>query len=608
MNGRWQRSPVVAVAFVVFAATTPWSSVAPAPPRVDLRVLLVGATGAEPSFRGWADQLESEGVPHDRLVAATAPDLTAAQLWDDDHAFYEAVILATSELSHVVEGGFRSAFTPEEWAVLDEFERRFAIRRVSAYAYPSSAVGLSAPHFSGSITGTAGSLTAAGRRVFPYLRGRVPIDTAWGHLAKPVTGAAFEPLVVVPSGEPVVGVHTRPDGREHLVMTVDSGTPLLHHRLLRTGILDWATRGVRLGHARSYLTIHVDDVFLANDRWDVDRNVTDTSGGRTLPLIAMTTGDVADAVAWSRRTGLRLDLAFNAVGAVALDAVDRALVANRSRFGWINHTYSHVDLDDAPREVIETEIARNLEHAAALGLPLRRDELVTGEHSGLDNPLLPPALGATGVRTVATDASREPGSRILGGARTVPRHPSNMYFNVGTVDEHLDEYNYLRFESCTQPPTCLPRPATWEEYVADESAMILGHVLQNDPRPHYVHQVNIAEDQVLYPVLDAVLKRYRSLLRLPLVQPTMTEIARLLARRDAWAAAVRAGRITGYRQGNLVRILRTGPGTIDAPVTAPLGTTSAGRSFGEAYGATASAWVAVGPRGASLTVPAEAVP
>jgi hypothetical protein len=138
--------------------------------------------------------------------------------------------------------------------------------------------------------------------------------------------------------------------------------------------------------------------------------------------------------------------------------------------------------------------------------------------------------------------------------------------------------------------------------------MILGHVLQNDPRPHYVHQVNIAEDQILYPILDAVLERYRSLLRLPIVQPTMTDIARLLARREAWAAAVASGRITGYRQGNRVHVLRTGPGAIDVPVTAPLGTTLAGRRFGEAYGGTASAWVPVGPRAASLTVPAEAVP
>src|SRR3546814_10745629 len=50
---------------------------------------------------------------------------------------------------------------------------------------------------------------------------------------------------------------------------------------------------------------------------------------------------------------------------------------------------------------------------------------------------------------------------------------------------------------------------TWEEYVDREAAIMLGHMLTNDVRPHYVHQANLAEDRVLYDVLDTALDRYR---------------------------------------------------------------------------------------------------
>ena len=61
----------------------------------------------------------------------------------------------------------------------------------------------------------------------------------------------------------------------------------------------------------------------------------------------MTAADVAYAVEWQRRTGIRLDLAFNGAGSVAADAaagtdpLTAALVAARNDFGWINHTWSH---------------------------------------------------------------------------------------------------------------------------------------------------------------------------------------------------------------------------------------------------------------------------
>ena len=109
----------------------------------------------------------------------------------------------------------------------------------------------------------------------------------------------------------------------------------------------------------------------------------------------MTPGDVAQAVAWSKSRGLRLDFAFNGGGSelykadndVANDPLADAFAdpATRSAFGYINHTYDHPNLDCSTAPFITKEIADNLAWGAAARPAARPSEVVTGEHSGLAN-------------------------------------------------------------------------------------------------------------------------------------------------------------------------------------------------------------------------------
>src|SRR5690606_947525 len=212
--------------------------------------------------------------------------------------------------------------------------------------------------------------------------------------------------------------------------------------------------------------------------------------------------------------------------------------AAASRFHWINHTYTHEFLgcrqdvsvipwrcqtDAAGRTVwvdratIEQEITKNIAFATTHGLPINRSELVTGEHSGMfvlpqqpqDNPNLAPALAATGIAVTGADASRQFESRLIGNTRTVPRYPMANFYNVGTKAEMADEYNWI-FTSkadggsglCEEHPdtmTCLEPISTSTGYddfiVPFDAATTLRHVLGNDPRPHYVHQSNLAEER-----------------------------------------------------------------------------------------------------------------
>lgn len=533
--------------------------------RIDLRVLLLSADGQEPAFRAWEAALDREGVPHDAIVARRGhPPIDARTLTvGATHARYQAVIVAVGGLPTLDGGRYVSALTACEWAALARFERAFGIRRITAFAYPSALTGHRARAWSGTVAGLSGRLTRAGRAVFAGLRGDVPLDPgAYGHLARPAD-SGFTTLVAGPRGSALVGVHAHPDGREELVCTVDGNAAMIHVQLLRHGMLRWVTRGVFLGHERHYLGLQVDDVFLSDDRWEP------ASAGTGSAQIRMRPADVDAAVRWSRERGVRLDLAFNGHGAQPPDELTAALLAHAADFGWVSHTFGHADFDAVDAATMHAEIVANVEFAAEAGLPIDASELVTGGHSGLRSADLPGVLAETGVRWIATDNSHDPVQRRVGPARTVPRHPTNMYFNVCERAAQLDEYHHLsraRPGPAAATVTRLQtRGTSWARFVELEARTMLGHVLGNDPRPHYLHQSNLAGDRMLYDLVDAVLRHHRELFCVALVQPSLAGAGAELARRAAWQDALRDRRVTAYVRAHRLHLRSAEP--VRFPVT-----------------------------------------
>lgn len=585
------------------------ASAAPSGPAVGLKVLLVSATGDEPTFSAWQATLTQEGVPYDAIVRSQSSPITPETLMDGTRGRYQAVILANGELPYFDGVSWRSALSADEWTALRNYERTFGVRELDAYVYPSASFGLNTPTGAGSFEGVGASLTSAGRSAFPYLIGSVGYDAAWGYWAKPVDTTRFKTLVAGPDGSSLVGVYRPTDGREQLVATVDTNQFMLQHQLLAEGMLRWVTRGVYLGFSRNYLGLQIDDVFIPDERWDMATNTTTVDESRA---IMMNAGDVVRAALWERSNGLRLDLVFNGDGADGVEggrpadqrlhrrdttSLSRTLLLLRGSFGWINHTWDHHNLDYLGSTDLVTEIGNNQAFARRQRLPFDSTELVTGEHSGLANPELPFALQQTGIRWIASDASRTPEQTAIGPALTVPRYPTNVYYNVGTADEQLDEYNYVYFDGCvnTVTTTCLSQPATWSEYVNSEAKIMLRHVLSNDPRPHYFHQSNLAEDGVFYSVVDTLVSRYRSYFKTPLVQPSLAGDGTILLRQNQWRTALASGQVTGYVQDGRVHLVSTSQ--TDAPLT--------GTSAGDVYGGARSGWVTLRP-GFELVLPAQA--
>ncbi|MFJ8080698.1 hypothetical protein ACIQ6Y_08680 [Streptomyces sp. NPDC096205] len=647
----------------------PQASAATAP-RIDLRVLLVD--NGDSAVRAIAAQLRSTGVPYTTLdlTDPARPTVTDAFLSDTvngtPRAKYQGVVLP-----HEAPFGSGSA----EQTALENYERTYGIPQVDAYTWAHPGVGLdytSEGGWAGALDGQEASVTAAGKAGrFGYLDGAFAfedndpaVQESYGYAARPRTGFTSYVDIPVPDGTgrgSLVGEYVH-DGRRELVVTFAYNQHQRQFRLLARGIVEWLTDGVHLGRDRNYFAVHVDDVFAPDSRWNTDRNCTpgdfDCPGGDDggENPIRMTAEDAAYAAQWQREHGFTMDMVYNAgageewkAGHGGTDALTDRLLADKAQYRWINHTYTHPflgcvqDTTTVPwtcakntdgstrymsRSEISAQIRDNNNWASRKGLPVDRTELVTGEHSGLktlpqqpaDNPNLAGALADNGVKWIASDNSREPQQRSVGGALTVPRHPMNVYYNAGTEAEMADEYNWIYTSAadggsgvCENNPTstCLPDPldpATGydDHIVPQEARTALGHALANDPRPHYAHQSNLAEDRILYPVMDKVLADYRALFadNTPLENLRQNAIGTELKRRAAWETALANGRVTAYRVGTTVTV--TAPSGVQIPLTAPEGTKKqlllGTSTFGTPYAGMRSAWTTPELLQSSLTL------
>ncbi|MFJ7149230.1 hypothetical protein ACIQVT_13670 [Streptomyces sp. NPDC100445] len=497
----------------------------------------------------------------------------------------------------------------------------------------------------------------------PFEDNSPTVGESYAYLSTPAPGADFTPYVQAPipgtSRQGSLVGEYRHDGRRELVVTFVYNQYQEQFRLLARGIVEWMTGGVRLGASRNYFAVHVDDVFAADDRWDTQLNCTpgdvDCTGGAGTPSpIRMTAADVDQATAWQDSHHFTFDLVYNGAGSVdqredngGVDQLADKLIADRDQFRWVNHTYTHAFLgceqnvtvvpwtcttnaDGSTRWVsrttIDNEIATNRVWGQVAGLPLDNTELVTGEHSGLrilpqqpaDNPNLALALADNNVTHLASDNSRDPQQRQVGPATTVARYPMNVFYNAGHAAEQVDEYNWLytaRAQGgsgiCEDNPattTCLSAPldtATgYNGYIVPlETRIALGHVLSNDPKPHFIHQSNLAEDRIAYPVLDGVLDGYDALFadNTPVVNLRMKDIGVELQRRAAWKTAVQAGQVTAYRIGDTVTV--QGPNGTAVPATLPTGTTRGTTAFGTAYAGAVSGWTASSGTALTYTLP-----
>lgn len=504
---------------------------------VELRVLVLatGARSADPARDVIETTLTNIGADY-QVIDVSRADLTVDVLRTGGVGRFNGIVLTDGRLG----GRFSSA----EWSTLHEYQRDFDIRQAVMSGPPAAqgsvGVGLNA-------VGTAGGgdrpvWTAAAATLFPYLQ------TANGPtlgVAAPTSVAAggtdprVTPLLRSSAGGILVARLDYADGREVLFSSLGHAPWARASQVMAYAYVDFATRGLHLGAPRMFLSAHVDDVFYASDMWAIG---TGADGPEDFRLSA---ADWQAAIAAQRAlrarfataVGFRLEHAFNGAGASrtpGADPLTDAAVASGDTFMWLNHTFTHRNLDAGngwSQAVIEREVRDNNALWSAIGLPgadpAVQSALVTGQHSGLSdgavaypdgvNPVLVSALAATGIRYLAGDTSQPnqgrpsfvPGSG--GNLVLVPRWPTNLFYNANTPARMTDEYNSISGRSETY--------ASLRALTAAQASTAISSFANYS---FFFHQANLhdydgAGNSLLFDWLTDVVASHDTHFRLPLV-------------------------------------------------------------------------------------------
>lgn len=576
-------------------------------PTLDMKVLVIlddriwvqgsGGTWTEEGDGGSqmiTAYLDILGIPYDVVnvdhrTSTDSDQITEAMLWDGvNHGHYYAIFLSSSSvwwpapLSEPPEAvGLLEGLSQTEREAIRRYERNFGVRRVTWYAYPEpSAYGL-APQ-SATLDDVTVTMTAEGQQVFGYLNPGLSLALTEGYTVlatpAPLPGTAVTPLVVDGAGHAIVAIYTPADAGEHLVVTTSSYYPAtppvsLHARLWPYGIINWATKGVFLGERHLYFTPQPDDVLSHGDRWDpVNHVIVPDDGFRLMP------DDLDNLVAWMtafkgtpNAADFKIEMPFNGEGVLSDLAddgsLDPASLSARSatlqdQFVWLNHTYSHMNLDNATFQQTYTEIISNTEVATQLGFgDYVTTTLLTGEYSGLTNTLAIDAAHSAGIRYLLSNASYPqwasptPNTGLLpypdySDLLFVPRLANNVFYFASTPEQEADYYNFVYCPGYnTNPDTTVPC-FTYEELLDATTNQALGFLLDFNVSATMFHMNNLdrygaGDATLLGDYVESLYGKYNALYNpnVPILSPRTQEIGDKMWQRMDYNASGAAGTI-----------------------------------------------------------------
>jgi MYXO-CTERM domain-containing protein len=510
----------LAIASVNTAPATGASPMAGA--SVDARVLVITAAGSNAAFAAIENTLKYLGTPFDVLNASSGPALTEAALSSGSHGKYNAIFLDIGDL-----GG---AFSDDEWSVLTTYEVEFGVRRVALYTAPNASYGLTG--------GSAGvdpaaapisaACTAAGQAVFVGTNCAAPVPINQGH-AYPSAAAdgSTTPLLVDAGGNLYAATRSYPDGRQALVLTFGQASSYVSYLQIAYGLVSWATRGLFVGERHVYAMPQIDDLFLPSAIY---------TGG----TYRITDADLQAFADWERATqanpttaGLRASCAVNGYGSSTRpgDPLTAKAVALGPAFEWINHSWDHPVLDTLSYASTLMEFTQNDQFLRGLGLsPYATVNAVTPNVSGLANPDAMRALHDAGIQQIVSDTSYpaennpSPNAGIWNALEPsvleLPRKPTDLYFNVSQPAEWTPEYAALHTIAAIDYPTLSGK-------ISDD---LFSYMLNGSNDPWMFHQANLrnydgAGHSLLSDVLDAAFRKYEAVMTLPIVSPTMDDLA-----------------------------------------------------------------------------------
>ncbi len=319
----------------------------------------------------------------------------------------------------------------------------------------------------------------------------------------------------------------------------------------------------------------------------------------------------------------RLKVDYVAIRKEVEDDLTQAVMANKSHFRFINHTYTHEVMDASSGmtyEQLKREVVKNRQVWQQLGLPEYQENrytIVTGNHSGLEdvrlgipypdgmNTMLMQALEDSGFQYLASDSSRlnqNKASNVPGfNMMILPRYPANLFYNVTTPENWVDEYNYVfhdRYIENGQDPCVIPGAIcysrTYSEILQAEAKTAFSHLLGYRPWPHFFHVSNLHEYSpgrfLMFDWLESMVSHYEQWMTLPIVDLPYYQIGELSKKR----LRARAANVNAYWDLDTDTVTVTA----DTPVSIEM----TGIQGGDLYGGQRLGEVMVGPTPVTVAV------
>ncbi len=536
---------------------------------LNLRVLVIEADGSEADLPAITQELDYLGTPYTVYKAAATPGgLTAAMLANGCTGNYQGVILTDGQLVYNNNGAWVSALSQTEWTTLWTYEATFGVREISWYTYPSPDFGFNWPTSAVDTTTSPipAHLTAQGQSTFSYVNpaSTVAIQNAYTYLATPLTDGTSTPVISDASGHALATIHTTTDGRQTLAMAYDSNPNLIFDVVYSYGYINWLTKGIFLGDRHVYLMPQADDLFIDDDVW-TPTTPCGTPVDQTGSVYRITGADFQTYTNWqqsvqanSMTANFKTAIAFNAYGTTAdagysPDTLTPVVQANQAQFYWINHTWDHEDLTTMDAAGTTSELLQNEQAAQQLGLTnFSTDNMVTPGITGLTNAAFLNTAYQLGIRYLVSDTSvagynnPSPNAGIYNpiqpGILEIPRHPMNLFYNVGTPDEWLAEYNCM-YQSFWG------HAFTYQELLDEESQQLLTYMLRGDIDPVMFHQTNFqaydGTHSLLSDLLSETFTKYAQYFNLPVLSPSFDTLGQDVAQRMQYNVAGVTATISG---------------------------------------------------------------
>ncbi|KAI9008053.1 hypothetical protein BC832DRAFT_591301 [Gaertneriomyces semiglobifer] len=485
------------------------------------RVLLLKTTSADTQAPELT--LTAYGIPFDKVEIPQAGRADALPLEDaTGNAQYSMVIIQPGLLQYDYAGVWKSAFTDAQWKALADFEIKHKVRRVTLDDSPQFDHGteIANPAVFGCCNfGVTQPLSLRLGADFSARSGIVDgatVDTTGlFHYPSKITNANTTTAIAVfgPSsdgaftGETVAGVViNHPDGREQMAFYMSFGWWSPTSNFLGHVYTTWGTRQMYSGFRRIYLSLQVDDTFLATEAtptfayrltptdaqnviaWQKDITARLPSGSSirvlhafngngvlqaTMPALAIDMPETGPNYTYIKPLGTGTNLwpakttmykLYNAL-TLSLDPLYRAIVmntANRDEFFWCSHTYTHMGLDLATRKDVDNELSFNIYFADVSGLSkskmYTKKAMVTPMITGLHNGDALASMVANGITTAVSDATRVDVSNTTypylpwisstqtanyNGFNVIPRQATVIYFNCTTQEQNMVLYNNM---------------------------------------------------------------------------------------------------------------------------------------------------------------------